>query len=63
MIIPKFGEYNYYHETGTKPEPILFWVRDTVAVYKKGIRLLIDSSNIDIYEINRIDIVVGSDHV
>ena len=23
MIIPKFGEYNYYHEAGTKPELIL----------------------------------------
>ena len=63
MIIPKFGEFNYYHETGTDPELILFWVRDTFTVYKKEIRLLIDSSDIDIYEINRIDIVVGSDHV
>ena len=35
MIIPKFGEYNYYHETGTKPELILFWVYDTVAVLRK----------------------------
>ena len=35
MKSPKFGEYNYYHETGTKPELILFWVRDTVAVFKK----------------------------
>ena len=35
IIIPKFGEYNYFHETGTKPELILFWVRDTVAVFKK----------------------------
>ena len=24
MIIPKFGEYNYYHEAGTKPELIFF---------------------------------------
>ena len=24
MIIPKFGEYNYYRQTGSKPEFILF---------------------------------------
>ena len=24
IIIPKFGEYEYYHETGSKPEHILF---------------------------------------
>ena len=34
MVIPKFSEYNYYHETGTKPELILFWVRDTVTFLK-----------------------------
>ena len=28
MILPKFGEYKYYHETGSKPEHVLFWVRD-----------------------------------
>ena len=58
MIIPKFGEYNYYHEAGTKPELILFQVRDIVAVFKKETQLLIDSGDIDIYETNRIDIVV-----
>ena len=35
MIIPKFGEYNYYHETGTKPELILFRVSNTVVVFNK----------------------------
>ena len=49
MKSPKFGEYNYYHETGTKPELILFWVRDTVAFFKKDTQLLIDSGDIDIY--------------
>ena len=24
MILPKFGEYKYYYETGCKPEHILF---------------------------------------
>ena len=34
MIIPIFSEYNYYYETGTKHELILFWVCDIVAVFK-----------------------------
>ena len=63
MTLPKFGEYNYYHEAGSKPELILFWVRDIFTVYKKEKQLLIDSSDIDIYGINTIDIVVGGDHV
>ena len=62
MILPKFGEYKYYHETGSKPEHILFWVRDTVAVFKKETQLLIESGDLDISNINRIDIVVGGDH-
>ena len=37
VIIPNFGEYNYHHETGTKPELILFWARDDVAVFKREI--------------------------
>ena len=32
MISPKFGEFNYYHITGTKPWLILLLVRDNVAV-------------------------------
>ena len=59
MII---GEYNYYHETATKPELILFWVRDTFTAFKKVTHLLIDSDQIDISDINRIDTVVGGDH-
>ena len=36
MIVPKFGEYKYNNmERGTKPELILFLVRDTLAVFKK----------------------------
>ena len=35
MIIPKFGEYNYYYETETKPKLILFWVYGTVSVLRK----------------------------
>ena len=33
IISPKFGENNYYHEAGSKPELILCWVRGIVAVY------------------------------
>jgi len=46
-----------------KLELILFWVRNTVALFKKETQLLIDSGDIDIYKINIIDVVVGYDHV
>ena len=63
IILPKFGEYKYNNmEKGSKPEHILFWVRDAVAVFKKETQLLIESGEIDISNINRIDIVVGGDH-
>ena len=62
MILSKFGEYKYYHEKGRKPEHILFWIRDTVAVFKKETQLLIESGDIDIFDINIIHIVVGGDH-
>ena len=62
VIISKFGEYNYHHETGFKLDLVIFWVRDTVAIFKKETGLLIDSDKIDISNINRIDIVVGGDH-
>ena len=62
MIIPKFGEDKYHHEIGSKPENILFWIRNTVAVFKKETELPIESSDIEISDISRIDIVVGGDH-
>ena len=62
MVLPKFGEYKYYHETGKKREHILFWVRDTVTVFKKEAQLLIDSGDKKLYNIDRIDTVVGGDH-
>ena len=35
MILPKFDEYKYNNmEKESKPEHILFLVRDTVAVFK-----------------------------
>ena len=62
MILPKFGEYKYYHEIGSKPEHILFWIRDIVAVFKKDTQLLIEFGGMNLSNINRIDIVVGGDH-
>ena len=35
MILPKFGEYKYYHETGSKPEHIIFWVGDVGVLFTK----------------------------
>ena len=61
MILLKFGEYKYYHEVGSKPEYILFWIRDTVAVFKKETQLLIESGDINLSDIDIIDIVVGGD--
>ena len=35
IILPKFGEYKYNNmKKGSKPEHILFWVRDTAAIFK-----------------------------
>ena len=49
-------------EPGSKPELVLFWVRDIDDVYKKENVMLIYSNDIDINEINRIYVVVVSDH-
>ena len=62
MIFPEFRGNNCYHEAGSKTEFILFRVRNIVAVYKKETSFLFDYGKIDIYEINRIDIVMGRDH-
>ena len=62
ITLHKFWWYNYYYKPGSKPKLLLFWVCDIFAVYKKEKQLLNNSGDIDIYEINRIDIVVGGDH-
>ena len=62
MLLPKFGEYKYYNGIGSKPEHISLWIRDAVAVFKKKTQLLIESSDINLSDIDRIDIVVGGDH-
>ena len=35
IIIPQFGEYKYINEIGSKPEYILYWVRDSTVIFKK----------------------------
>ena len=62
VILPKFSEYKYYHKIGSKPGHILFWIRDTVAVFKKETQLLIESGDVNLSDIDRIDIMVGNDH-
>ena len=61
MIVPQFGEYKYIHETGSKPEMILYWVRDSTIIFKKQISLLIKYNLIIIDDTSRIDVVVGGD--
>ena len=36
MTPPQCGEYNFFHEAGSKPKLVLFWVRATGYVYRKG---------------------------
>ena len=48
MIIPRFEEYKYIHEIGSKLELILYWIRDYIAIFKKEISLLIKSNQIKI---------------
>ena len=62
MILPKFGEYKYYTETERKTINILFWIRDSVAVFKKETQLLIEYGDINVSDIDSIDIVVNGDY-
>ena len=62
MIVSEFGEYKYIHEIGNKPELIVYWVCDSVEMFKKEISLLINSNQLKINEISKIDVIVGDDH-
>ena len=33
--VPQFGEYKYIHEVGSKPELILYCIRDSTTTFKK----------------------------
>ena len=35
MILPKFGEYKYIHEIGSKSELILYLDRNFIVIFKK----------------------------
>ena len=62
MIVQQFGEYNIIHELDSKPNFIFYWVSDYTAIFKKEITLLINSKQLKVNEISRIDIIVGGDH-
>ena len=62
MILLKFGEYKYCIETKSKSEHIIFWVGDIVVLFTKETQFIIDSYDIDLSDIDRIEIVVGGDH-
>ena len=61
MITSKLGE-NYYHETRTKHELILFAFVTMFLFFKEKDTVLIDFDQINISDINNIGIVVGGDH-
>ena len=62
MVVPQFGKYNYIHELDSRSEPILYWVRDSTAIFKKEVNLFINSKKLKVNEISRIDVIVISDH-
>ena len=62
MVVPQFGKYKYVHEIGSKPELILYWVRDSVAIFKKKNSLLIKYNQLKVDKISRIDVIVDGDH-
>ena len=46
-----------------KSELILFWIRDTVAIFKKNTNVSTDSQQLKVIGKPRIYLVVGDDHV
>ena len=34
MVASQFSEYKYIHEVDSKPKLTLYWVRDSVAIFK-----------------------------
>ena len=62
MIVPQFGKYKYIHEVGSKAELILYWIRDSTAIFKIEISLLVKSNILNLDDISRIDVIIGGDH-
>ena len=50
------------YDIGSKSELIVYLVRDSVAIFKKEISLLINSNQLIVSEISRIDIIVCVDY-
>ena len=61
-ILSKFGKYSYIHKDGSKPVLILFWIRDSIAIFKKETNIFVNSLKITVNSNDRIDVVVGGDH-
>ena len=61
-ILPEFDEYSYIHEADSKPGLPLFWIRDSMSIFKKATIFLINSFKVDVNNIDKIKIVVGRDH-
>ena len=62
MIVPQFGEYKDIRSIGSKPELILYWIRDSTEIFKKEISLLIKFHVMNVDDISRIDVTVCGDH-
>ena len=62
MTVPQSGEYKYIHEVGSKPELTLYWIRESTAIFKKEISLLVKSTLINLDDISRINLIIGGDH-
>ena len=48
---------------GSKSELISFWIRDTVAIFKKNTNVFIDYQQLKVIGKPRIYLVLGDDHV
>ena len=62
MIVPQFEEYKHIHKISNKPDLILYYIRDSVTIFKKEISLLLKSNQLKVNEIFRIDVIIGGDH-
>ena len=62
MTVPQSGEYKYIHEVGSKPELNLYWIRESTAIFKKEISLLVKSTLLNLDDISRINLIIGGDH-
>ena len=62
MIIPQFRKYKYIHEIGSRPGLFLYWIRDSVAIFKKEISLFINCNQLIFNERSWIDVIVSGYH-